>query len=305
MRDSFVFYRSFYEALKGMDKNVQADCLMALAQYALDGDMPALTPEVRMFMTLAKPQIDANNQKFVNGSKGGRPKRINNQTETKTEPENNQEITEPKPNDNQTETKTEPENNQEITEPKPNDNQTETKTEPENNQEITEPKPNDNQTETKTEPKENQTETGIKQKEKNKNTPLNPQEEKNKIYPPLTPKGVVPQNKKSPKKISFSDVLDWESLFDYWESWKKGGRYKNAESRSRMLAKLKELTGNDFDLAKRAICHCVDSGYQGFANGAELFYKPSKAPPGREQARQAALAKEREFLSQFDPNEEF
>lgn len=239
MRDSFVFYRSFYEALKEMDKNVQADCLMALAQYALDGDMPALTPEVRMFMTLAKPQIDANNQKFVNGSKGGRPKRINNQTETKTEP------------------------------------------------------------------KENQTETGIKQKEKNKNTPLNPQEEKNKIYPPLTPKGVVPPNKKSPKKISFSDVLDWESLFDYWESWKKGGRYKNAESRSRMLAKLKELTGNDFDLAKRAICHCVDSGYQGFANGAELFYKPSKDPPGREQARQAALAKEREFLSQFDPNEEF
>lgn len=40
MRDSFVFYRSFYEALKEMDKNVQADCLMALAQYALDGDMP-------------------------------------------------------------------------------------------------------------------------------------------------------------------------------------------------------------------------------------------------------------------------
>ena len=239
MRDSFVFYRSFYEALKGMDKNVQADCLMALAQYALDGDMPTLTPEVRMFMTLAKQQIDANNQKFVNGSKGGRPKRINNQTETKTEP------------------------------------------------------------------KENQMETGIKQKEKNKNTPLNPQEEKNKIYPPLTLKGVVPPNKKSPKKISFSDVLDWESLFDYWESWKKGGRYKNAESRSRMLAKLKELTGNDFDLAKRAICHCVDSGYQGFANGAELFYKPSKDPPGREQARQAALAKEREFLSQFDPNEEF
>lgn len=235
MRDSFVFYRSFYEALKEMDKNVQADCLMALAQYALDGDMPALTPEVRMFMTLAKPQIDANNQKFVNGSKGGRPKRINNQTETKTEPENNQE--------------------------------------------ITEPKPNDNQTETKTEPKENQTETGIKQKEKNKNTPLNPQEEKNKIYPPLTPKGVVPPNKKSPKKISFSDVLDWESLFDYWESWKKGGRYKTAESRGRMLARLKELTGNDFELAKKAICHCADSGYQGFCNGNELFYKPANDPP--------------------------
>ena len=246
MRDSFVFYRSFYEALKGMDKNVQADCLMALAQYALDGDMPALTPEIRMFMTLVKPQIDANNQKFVNGSKGGRPRKTNNQTETKEEPENNQEKTKLKPNDNQTETKEEP---------------------------------NDNQTETKEEPNLNQTETGIKQKEKNKNTPLNPQEEKNKIYIPLTPKGVVPPNKKSPKKISFSDVFDWESLFDYWECWKKGGRYKNAESRNRMFARLKELTGNDFELAKKAICHCVDSGYQGFANGGELFYKPSKDPP--------------------------
>lgn len=118
-------------------------------------------------------------------------------------------------------------------------------------------------------------------------------------------KNMNKKKNKQKEKISFSDVLDWESLFDYWESWKKGGKYKNAESRSRMLAKLKELTGNDFDLAKRAICHCVDSGYQGFANGAELFYKPSKDPPGREQARQAALAKEREFLSQFDPNEEF
>lgn len=84
---------------------------------------------------------------------------------------------------------------------------------------------------------------------------------------------------KQKEKISFSDVFDWESLFDYWESWKKGGRYKNAESRKRMLARLKELTGNDFELAKKAICHCVDSGYQGFANGGELFYKPSKDPP--------------------------
>ena len=84
---------------------------------------------------------------------------------------------------------------------------------------------------------------------------------------------------KQKEKISFSDVFDWESLFDYWESRKKGGRYKTAESRSRMLARLKELTGNDFELAKKAICHCVDSGYQGFCNGNELFYKPANDPP--------------------------
>lgn len=111
MRDSFVFYRSFYEALRGMDKEVQAECLMALAQYALDGELPSLSPEVRMFMTLVKPQVDANNQRFVNGSKGGRPRKANNRTETKTEPENNRGTTEPKPNNNQPETKTEPNRN--------------------------------------------------------------------------------------------------------------------------------------------------------------------------------------------------
>ena len=200
MRDSFVFYRSFYEALKEMDKNVQADCLMALAQYALDGDMPGLTPEVRMFMTLAKPQIDANNQKFVNGSKGGRPKRINNQTETKTEPENNQEITEPKPNDNQTETKTEPK---------------------------------ENQTETGIKQKEKNKNTPLNpQEEKNKNiiTPVN-----NKLFTFPLPESGRDKTKEKSKKFNppdYEDVLNYatergradlaKQFFDYFTvgNWK-------------------------------------------------------------------------------------
>jgi len=97
MRDSFVFYRSFYEALVGMDKENQADCLMAIADYALNGNEPTLTPAVRMFFTLVRPQIDANNQKFENGKKGGRPK---NQTETEIKPKNNQEETKAEPNVN-------------------------------------------------------------------------------------------------------------------------------------------------------------------------------------------------------------
>lgn len=92
-------------------------------------------------------------------------------------------------------------------------------------------------------------------------------------------KNMNKKKNKQKEKISFSDVFDWESLFDYWESRKKGGRYKTVESRGRMLARLKELTGNDFELAKKAICHCVDSGYQGFCNGNELFYKPANDPP--------------------------
>ena len=45
-----------------------------------------------------KPQIDANNRKFENGKKGGRPK--GNQSITKPKPNNNQSITNPKPNEN-------------------------------------------------------------------------------------------------------------------------------------------------------------------------------------------------------------
>lgn len=84
---------------------------------------------------------------------------------------------------------------------------------------------------------------------------------------------------KQKEKISFSDVSDWESLFRYWEENKKGGAYKNEESRQRMLAKLKELTLNDFNLAKLSVCFAIDNKYQGFCNGSELYYKPSKNKP--------------------------
>lgn len=96
-KDSFIFYRSFFESLVGMDKNSQADCLMALADYALNGNEPNLTPEVRMFFTLVKPQVDANKKRFENGCKGGRPK---NQKKTKTKPNNNQKETKQEPNNN-------------------------------------------------------------------------------------------------------------------------------------------------------------------------------------------------------------
>ena len=87
------------------------------------------------------------------------------------------------------------------------------------------------------------------------------------------------------KKISFEEVVDWETLFDYWEQHKKGGKYKNAESRSRMLAELQKQSGEDFELAKKAITYAVDNNYQGFTNGSQLFYRNvSAAPASRKTA---------------------
>lgn len=107
-RESFVFYRSFAEAVKNMDKETKADFLDALCAYALDGEETDCEGIVAAFMSLVKPQIDANNQRYENGKRGGRPK--------------NQEKTEEKPNENQTETKTKPKQNQTETKAEPNVN---------------------------------------------------------------------------------------------------------------------------------------------------------------------------------------
>lgn len=103
------------------------------------------------------------------------------------------------------------------------------------------------------------------------------------------------KEKQTKRKISFSDVLDWDSLFQYWEENKKGGMYKTHESRTRMLDKLKELTNNDFNLAKLSICHAIDNKYQGFCNGGELFYKPPKG--GFKTAEQEQ--RERELIDKY------
>lgn len=104
-RESFVFYRSFAEAVKNMDKETKADFLDALCAYALDGEETDCEGVVAAFMSLVKPQIDANNQRYENGKRGGRPK---NQEKTEEEPNENQTKTKQKPKQNQTETKTEP-----------------------------------------------------------------------------------------------------------------------------------------------------------------------------------------------------
>ena len=68
--------------------------VLAMCDYAMDDKDPDTDGVAKAILIMAKPVIDSNNQKYKNGTKGGRPK---NQTKTK-----------PKPNQNQTETKAEP-----------------------------------------------------------------------------------------------------------------------------------------------------------------------------------------------------
>ena len=99
MRESFVFYRSFYESIKLLPKKYQLQCFDALCNYALnDVPLEKLPGTVEAILKSFKPQVDANNRKYENGCKGGRPK--NNQDETKPKPNKNQDETKPKRNDN-------------------------------------------------------------------------------------------------------------------------------------------------------------------------------------------------------------
>ena len=101
MRDSVVFYRSFYEAIKMLPAEQFKASALAILEYGLDGKEPEAEGIERTVFCMAKPQIDANNRRYENGTKGGRPKTKDNQTETK---------------DNLNETKPEPKEKEKVKE---------------------------------------------------------------------------------------------------------------------------------------------------------------------------------------------
>jgi len=79
---SFVFYQSFIEALEDINDNEFRTCIMALTDYGLYQKEEEYKGIAKMFMTMAKPQIDANERRKriarQNGSHGGAPTGNNN-----------------------------------------------------------------------------------------------------------------------------------------------------------------------------------------------------------------------------------
>ena len=99
-RESFVFYRSFYEGIKELPRDIQGEVLTAIMEYGLNGvTTENQKPITKAMFALIKPQLDANNQRFENGrlgaehgKKGGRPK--------KEKPQENPNLTPKKPQEN-------------------------------------------------------------------------------------------------------------------------------------------------------------------------------------------------------------
>lgn len=96
MRESFIFYKSFYESIKELDSDTQSKIYNAIMEYQFNKNEVNLSGVSKSIFTLIKPQLDANNSRYENGKKGGRPK-------TETKPKENQTETELKPNVNENE----------------------------------------------------------------------------------------------------------------------------------------------------------------------------------------------------------
>lgn len=67
MRDSFIIYRSFYEAVKELPAEIQSELFIAFCEYSLDFKEPELTGISKTVWTLVRPILEANNKRFMNG----------------------------------------------------------------------------------------------------------------------------------------------------------------------------------------------------------------------------------------------
>ncbi len=114
MKGSFVFYRSFYESIKNLDKEVQLEIYNAICEYSLNDVEVELSPIATAIFTLIKPNVDNATKRYnasvENGKKGGRPKKNENLEKPNQnlkkpnhnleKPSNNLDITYTKPNQN-------------------------------------------------------------------------------------------------------------------------------------------------------------------------------------------------------------
>lgn len=103
--NSFVFYRSFFDAIEQASEEEQLQLYRGITLYALNGEEPTFKGLLRAVWLVIKPQIEANYKRYLNGckgaehgKKGGRPKQPQPQEDkTPTKPQETPTLT---PNDN-------------------------------------------------------------------------------------------------------------------------------------------------------------------------------------------------------------
>lgn len=84
-RQSFTFYRSFYEAVAQLQPEDQGEALMAICAYALDGVQRPVTGVPAAIFLLAKPNLDTGRRKAESGKFGGTVQADDKQARSKEE----------------------------------------------------------------------------------------------------------------------------------------------------------------------------------------------------------------------------
>ena len=91
MKDSFVFYRSFFDSLKELPDEQQLKFYQAITEYALDDTEPDFTGLEKSLFTQIKFSLDEANRRYeesrLNGKKGGRPRKEEEKSIEETEKE--------------------------------------------------------------------------------------------------------------------------------------------------------------------------------------------------------------------------
>tara|TARA_R100001530_G_scaffold125390_2_gene93907 strand:+ start:309 stop:926 length:618 start_codon:yes stop_codon:yes gene_type:complete len=93
IRDSFIFYRSFFEATKPLSQDQKAELFDAICFYSLDQEQIQLDPICTAMFSLIKPQLDANYKRFVNGKKGADFGKLGGRPKTPKKPLDNPKLT--------------------------------------------------------------------------------------------------------------------------------------------------------------------------------------------------------------------
>jgi hypothetical protein len=95
IRDSFIFYRSFFQSTKRLSKEDKAELFEAICSYALDGELIEVSAVPEAIFSVIKPNLDANRRKWENGCK-------EKKKTSRLEAEEEQEISKDEANDKQT-----------------------------------------------------------------------------------------------------------------------------------------------------------------------------------------------------------
>lgn len=103
-RNSFICYRSFYEAISHLSKDNKADIWDAICEYSLNQKEVDLPIECKPIFILIKPLLEANNKRFTNGKKAKRKQTVSKQeakgkqTRSNGDEENKQTVSKPEAN---------------------------------------------------------------------------------------------------------------------------------------------------------------------------------------------------------------